>query len=142
MKLATLLLIAATAKASLVFELNSISYYSPDAVVGKVHLDSATIPVTEATPITYLSLSEADVSANSLNSTIAQYLANDDVFSESFLKTLVLGGPGSLSADAMKYLKTIGCGNLLGKTVNGLMSGPYLLHPSGAVSKVYRLYWE
>lgn len=142
MKLVTLVFLTVTAQASRVFELNSTSYYSPDAVVGKVHLDDASNPVTEATPITYLSLSEANISADDLNSTIAKYLANDDVFSEYFLKTLVLGGPGSLSADAMQYLEIIGCGNRLETTVKGLMSGPYLLHPSGAVSKVYRLYWD
>lgn len=65
-----------------------------------------------------------------------------NVYSESFLKTLVLGGFSILSDDAETYLNSLGCHEIYKTLGTDLMSGPYLLHPSGAVIKVYRLYWD
>jgi len=140
MRLTTFFHVVAAAKASTVFQLNSTSYYSPDHVAAKLHLGNES--VTEALPMTYLSLSETTSSVETLKSAISGFLENDDVFSESFLNTLVLGGSGVLSADASQYLESIGCVTILTAAEAGLMSGPYLLHPSGSVTKVYRLYWD
>jgi hypothetical protein len=139
MRFITILCFAATATATSVFQLNSTSYYSPDAVVAKVHVEKESI--TKSVPITYLSLAQA-TSADKLNSTISGYLAQDDVFTKSFLETLVLGGTGVLSVDVKQYLESIGCKIILTAAVPALMPGPYLLHPSGGVTKVYKLYWD
>jgi Asp-tRNA(Asn)/Glu-tRNA(Gln) amidotransferase A subunit family amidase len=139
MRFITILCFAATATATSVFQLNLTSYYSPDAVVAKVHVEKESI--TKSVPITYLSLAQA-TSADKLNSTISGYLAQDDVFTKSFLETLVLGGTGVLSVDVKQYLESIGCMIILTAAVPALMPGPYLLHPSGGVTKVYKLYWD
>lgn len=75
-------------------------------------------------------------------SNLSGYLTEDDVFSEAFLSTLVLGGVKKLSDDTIDYFKSLGCETFLTAAETDLMSGPYLLHPSGAVTKVYRLYWD
>jgi Asp-tRNA(Asn)/Glu-tRNA(Gln) amidotransferase A subunit family amidase len=141
MKISTLLYYAAAAEASSVFQLNSTSYYSPDLVAATLHLVNGSSSIKEATPVTYMSMLDT-TPRNDLKSIISGYLADDDVFSESFLGTLVLGGSGSLSEDAVQYLKSIGCKTILTASDAGIMSGPYLLHPSGAITKVYRLYWD
>jgi Asp-tRNA(Asn)/Glu-tRNA(Gln) amidotransferase A subunit family amidase len=111
-------------------------------VAGTLHIgDAASLP-KEPLPITYISLSEPDISENILKSTISSFLAVDDVFSEQFLTTLVLGGTGTLSAGPIGYLRSIGCTTILMAANADLMSGPYMLHPFGAAMKVYRLYWD
>jgi Asp-tRNA(Asn)/Glu-tRNA(Gln) amidotransferase A subunit family amidase len=142
MKINFLIYLAAIAEASSVFQLNSTSYYSPDLVAATIHINSGTSHLNDALPVTYLSLAEGTTSAEKLILTISGYLANDDVFSESFLTTLVLGGSGNLSENATQYLESTGCKTILTAANSDLMSGPYLLHPSGALTKVYKLYWD
>jgi Asp-tRNA(Asn)/Glu-tRNA(Gln) amidotransferase A subunit family amidase len=142
MRLNPLLCLAIVAQASNVFLLNSTSYYSPDIVARTLHVNNGTFLIKEPLPVTYISLPATTTSAEKLKSTISGYLATDDVFSEYFLKTVVLGGPGHLSDDATQYLKSMGCEMILRAEGSDLFSGPYLLHPSGTVAKVYRLYWD
>jgi Asp-tRNA(Asn)/Glu-tRNA(Gln) amidotransferase A subunit family amidase len=142
MKTISLLCLAAITQASSVFLLNSTSYYSPDLTVATLHIDNESSPTKEPLPVTYMSLPATESSANELKATITGYLASDDVFSEHFLTTVVLGGPGHLSEEATQYLKSMGCESILVAEGPDLMPGPYLLHPSGAVTKVYRLYWD
>ncbi|KAH6507784.1 hypothetical protein HBI56_147440 [Parastagonospora nodorum] len=80
------------------------------------------------------------MSTDALASRLSGYLAQDDVLSEAFLSTLVLGGVKELPNDATGYLKSLGCKTILTASETSLVSGPYLLHSSGAVTKVYRLY--
>jgi Asp-tRNA(Asn)/Glu-tRNA(Gln) amidotransferase A subunit family amidase len=82
------------------------------------------------------------VTAESLKSTIASFFADDDVYSESFLSTLVIGGSSSLTEEAHAYLSSVGCIKVHIAPDAGVKSGPFLLHPSGSVTKVYRLYWD
>jgi hypothetical protein len=105
MRLISLLSFTAISAASTVFQLNSTSYYSPDLVAATLHFNDATGLAKEPLPITYIFFSEPNFSVDALNSTISGFLTDDDVFSERFLTTLVLGG-------------------------------------TGAVTKVYRLYWD
>jgi Asp-tRNA(Asn)/Glu-tRNA(Gln) amidotransferase A subunit family amidase len=142
MKLVSLLQLAAIASATAVFQLNTTSYYSPDLVAATLSFSDESWPITEAIPITYLSSPGATITAEFLAPTVASFLASDDVYSESFLSTLVLGGSGTLSDNAHEYLSSIGCSKVHVASATDLMSGPYLLHPSGAVTKVYRLYWD
>jgi Asp-tRNA(Asn)/Glu-tRNA(Gln) amidotransferase A subunit family amidase len=142
MKLTSLLCLAVTSGASSVFQLNSTSYYSPDLIAGTLHIEDVTGLPKEPLPITYISLSEPNVSANALESIISDFLAADDVFSEQFLTTLVLGDTGALSVEATEYLRSIGCTTILMTAGADLRSGPYVLYPSGVVTNVYRLYWD
>jgi Asp-tRNA(Asn)/Glu-tRNA(Gln) amidotransferase A subunit family amidase len=142
MKLNPSLYLAAVAQASSVFVLNSTSYYSPDLVAATLHINNESFLIKESLPVTYMSLPATTTSADKLKSTISGYLATDDVFSEYFLKTVVVGGPGRLSDDATQYLEAMGCKMILRAEDSTLLPGPYFLHPSGAVTKVYRLYWD
>ena len=142
MKLSSLLHLAAISSASTVFQLNTISYYSPDLVAATLNFSDQSWHITEAIPITFLSSPDATITAEFLESTLTLFLASDDVFSESFLSTLVLGDSSTLSDDAHAYLSSIGCTKVHVTSSLDLMSGPYLLHPSEAVTKVYRLYWD
>ena len=142
MKIFPIFLFAVVAQATTVFQLNTSSYYSPDLVVASLDFTGESWPVTESIPITYLSFSESTISAESLESTIAGFLSTDDVFSESFLTTIVLGDSATLSPEAETFLSSTGCVKIFRTSGTSLMSGPYLLHPSGDIAKVYRMYWD
>lgn len=142
MKLASALLLAAIAQATSVFHLNTTSYYSPDLIAATLDFGNVSSPITEAVPITHLSFPEPTVTAELLQSTISFFLITDDVYSEPFLSTLVLGSVTTLSDDAQEYLSSIGCSKIHTVSNVDLKSGPYLLHPSGVLTKVYRLYWD
>jgi Asp-tRNA(Asn)/Glu-tRNA(Gln) amidotransferase A subunit family amidase len=142
MKLNLLLCLATVTQASSVFQLNSTSYYSPDLVAATIHVNNGSSLIKESIPVTYMSLPATRISVDELKSTISGYLATDDVFSESFLTTVVVGGRGNLSENATHYLESLGCETILMADGPDLMAGPYLLHSSGAVAKVYRLYWD
>jgi hypothetical protein len=76
-------------------------------------------------------VSEGVASADKLNTTITAFLAQDDVFSAPFLKTLVLGGPGVLSEDATQHLESVGCETILTAADAGLMPGhTFYIHPA------------
>jgi hypothetical protein len=55
---------------------------------------------------------------------------------------LVFGGTTTLSDDASVYLSSIGTTKVYVTVNAGLLSGLYLLHPSGAITTVYRLDWD
>lgn len=60
---------------------------------------------------------------------------------EDFLSTVVVGDTNSLSPDSQSYLSSMGCAKVHTTTLP-LMPGSYLLHPSGDITKVCRLYWD
>lgn len=140
MRLFTLVQLVTIAQATSVFQLNGTSYYSPDLVVASFGFAHDSWPGSKSTPFTYLSFLEPTIDANALGTTITAFLSEDDVFSESFLNTIVLDSSTILSADAQSYLSSIGCINIYKTSNTTLMPGPYLLHPSGDINKVYRLY--
>jgi Asp-tRNA(Asn)/Glu-tRNA(Gln) amidotransferase A subunit family amidase len=142
MKIFAVVYLAVVAQAATVFQLNSTSYYSPDLAVASLDFADDSWPVDESTPITYLSFPESTISAESLESVITGFLSTDDVFSESFLSTIVLGGSATLSPEAETFLSSTGCVKVFKTSNTSLMPGPYLLHPSGNIAKVYRLYWD
>lgn len=142
MKLIPALSFAIVVVASSVFELNSTSYYSPDLVAATLSIAHDSWSLDEPRPITYISLPESNITADRLKSTISKFLADDDVLSETFLGTLVLATKESLSRDSEAYLASLGCNEIHLTSDIGLRSGPYLLHPSGAVTKVYRLFLD
>lgn len=143
MRLCSFLYLAALAKASTVFQLNSTSYYAPDHITATINATNGSWDITEPTPFTYLVLPDSNFSVSFLNSTISTFLAEDDVFSESFLTTLVVSGNFSLNDSSTEdFLSSIGCENFYTVPRAELTSGPYLLSPSGDVRKVYRLYWD
>lgn len=107
-----------------------------------LHIKNETSTIKEPLPIAYLSFSEPSTSVDALQLTLSGYLADDNVFSKQFRTTVVLGGTGALSVDAAHYLASVGCETILTTADAVLMSGPYILHSSGAVTKVYRLYWD
>jgi Asp-tRNA(Asn)/Glu-tRNA(Gln) amidotransferase A subunit family amidase len=135
-----LLLAAVVCQASTVFQLNGTSYYSPDLAATTLKFSDA-LPLTKPTPFTYLSFADP-VSSDALQSTVSNFLLNDDVFSESFLDMVIVGNSSFLSPDAENYVSSLGCTQLYKTESTSLMPGPYLLHPSGDVTKVYRLYWD
>jgi len=100
MKIISLLCFTAFAKASNVFQLNSNSYYLPDLVETTLQIRNGSLPFAEPIPITFMSLAVKDMSKDALVSTLSNYVAEDDVFSEAFLSTLVLGGVKELPDDA------------------------------------------
>ncbi|OAL03478.1 amidase signature enzyme [Phaeosphaeriaceae sp. SRC1lsM3a] len=142
MRFNTVLCLAAITEASTVLQINSTSYYSPDLVTATLQFDDEASSIPGPLPATYLSLSETSTTVESLRSTIEDFLSSDDVFSEYFLSTVVLGGSGDISDAAAGYLRNMGCGTILRTESSNLMPGPYMLHASGAVTKVYRLYWD
>lgn len=97
MRLASFLHFATIVEATTVFQLNSTSYYSPDLVAATLAFENER---TEAVPITYLSFAEPTLTAELLESTITSFLSHDDVYTEPFLSTLVLGGSSTLSDGA------------------------------------------
>jgi len=139
MRLASFLHFATIVEATTVFQLNSTSYYSPDLVAATLAFENER---TEAVPITYLSFAEPTLTAELLESTITSFLSHDDVYTEPYLSTLVLGGLGTLSDGAHAYVTSLGCTKIYSVVDVDLSSGPYLLHPSNAVTRVYRLYWD
>jgi Asp-tRNA(Asn)/Glu-tRNA(Gln) amidotransferase A subunit family amidase len=142
MKFFSFLALAVAVEATTVFQSNEISYYSPDLVVTSLEFDQHLSSISAPKPITYLSFPNTTVTANTLNSTISNFLSTDDVFSVSFLETLVFASPTKLSSDAKSYLLELGCVTMYHVPSVPLMPGPYLLHPSRSITKVYRLYWD
>lgn len=142
MRIVSFYCFAAAAQASSVFELNGNSYYSPDLVISSLDFANNPKTISEPTPVTYLSFSKPAVTRDLLETTIANFQAVDDVFSESFLSALVFDDSVSIPEDVKDYLSAIGCDKIYKTSDANLMSGPYLLHPSGVLTKVYRLYWD
>lgn len=133
----------ASGKASFVFQLNGTSYYSPDEAVGNLEPE-LTQSIHQPTPGTFLSLSSNSTSMNTdqLEAIIADFSKTDDVFSSSFLSVVAISDRSSqLLEDAEQYLDAMGAMVLYCSDRNlSNPSGPYLFHPSGKITKVYRLY--
>lgn len=132
-----------SAKASFVFQLNGTSYYSPDEAVGNLAPEWVQA-VHHPTPGTLLSLSSnwTSINADQLEVVIENFAKNDDVFSSFFLSLVAINARyNQLSEDAEQYLHAMGA-VLLSYSVSSPFppSGPYLFHPSGKITKVYRLY--
>lgn len=78
MRLSSLFGLVAAAKATSGFELNATSYYSPDLIDATLDFGNASWAIAEPTPITYLSLPEASITAEVLKSTISKFLSDDE----------------------------------------------------------------
>lgn len=136
-----LLGLISAASASIVLQLNGTSYYSPDTVAATIQSSSPL--VMKATPFAYL----GTVNTTNLSSTIDSFYSKDDVFSKSFLGTVLVNG--NISANQFSDLPIpvttvqvleLGSDDL---SLNGtLLPGPYFLHPDGSVTLVYRLYTD
>ncbi|KAJ4259752.1 hypothetical protein NW762_007683 [Fusarium torreyae] len=125
--------------ASTILQLNGTTYYSPDYPAGSVSIakDSSSAPAG-VLPATYLSKSPASV--QDLKKQFVQLLEGDDVISESFLSTIILSTEAQLSTEVKGYLKSAGVAVFIASSKPKLPSGPYFLHPSGSLTRVYRLY--
>lgn len=132
----------ASASASFVFQLNGTSYYSPDEAVGNL-APEWTQSIHHPTPGTLLSsLNLTSINADQLEAIITDFAESDDVFSSYFLSVVAISGRSKqLSEDAEQYLDAIGAAVLyFSGQSSALASGPYLFHPSGKITRVYRLY--
>lgn len=131
--------VVAVATASSVFDLNGTAYYTPDQAVAALDTNSS---VKSLTPFTYLDFADSTVGGPDISSVIASFISSDDVFSEAFLSTVLLSAEDDatvkLKDDAEAYFDG---SNILSGSLNGtLLSGPYILHPDGSITKAYRLY--
>jgi len=136
------LTIALGASASSVLQLNGTSYYTPDVVFASLPCSTE---VKVPTPFTYLTFSDTTITSSILQAKVSEFLETDDVFSPSFLETVYVTSTISpeveLAQDAKDYLTSVGCKSM--ETIylhSSVASGPYILHPSGSITKVYRLY--
>lgn len=132
-----------SAKASFVFQLSGTSYYSPDEAVGNL-APEWTQSIKHPTPGTLLSLSSnwTSINAAQIEVTLTDFEKKDDVFSSNFLSMVAISdGSDHLSEDAEQYLHAMGADVLYYSGPNSSPpSGPYLFHPSGKITRVYRLY--
>lgn len=131
------------AKASFVFQLNGTPYYSPDEAVGS-SAPEWTRCIRHPTPGTLLSLSSnwSSINADQLKLILKDFENIDDVFSSYFLSMVAItDGSSQLSEDAKQYLDVMGAAVVYYSGPNAsLPSGPYLFHPSGKITRIYRLY--
>ncbi|KAM5342409.1 hypothetical protein ACJ41O_013375 [Fusarium nematophilum] len=124
--------------ASTILQLNGTTYYSPDLLAGSV--STKTAPSRDnVLPAIYLSRLPASVP--DLETQMAELLGGDDVTSPSFLSTIILPANTRLSSEVKHHLKSTGITSFVLNSLPGkLPSGPYFLHPSGDLTRVYRLY--
>lgn len=143
-----LLGLAGLANAANVFVRNEITYYSPDLVETKLSLPSGQHAFYEPIAVTLMTFNESLVSSDMITSTIEDFKDRDDVYSDAFLQGLVITHVESqdieLSSDAEELIASFGCGvkQFTIPDTNGTMPGPYLLHPSGKLTRVYRMHWD
>lgn len=133
-----LLSLISVSSASVVLKLDGISYYSPDAV--EAVLDCSSPPVTKVSPITYLGSTDP----SSISTTIDGF-SKDDVFSTSFLSTVLVDSNVTATdfGNAQSYVKTVKSIASIAAGLNGtLLPGPYFLSPDGSITKAYRLYTD
>ncbi|KAF9876992.1 hypothetical protein CkaCkLH20_05258 [Colletotrichum karsti] len=89
------------------------------------------------------SSNSSSINIDELEATIADFEKRDDVYSSSFLSTIVINNYTRLAESVEEYLHSIAATILYHSgEVTSLPSGPYLFHPSGNITKVYRLYWD
>ncbi|KAH7146110.1 amidase signature domain-containing protein [Dactylonectria macrodidyma] len=122
--------------ASTVLHFNDTTYYSPGTIVGSVNVLKSNF--NNVLPVTYLGDFPSKV--EDLEQQRDNLLNGDDVMSESFLPTLILHAKAKVSTGIKRYLKSTGTNKLILTSIGKLPSGPYFLHPSGDLTRVYRLY--
>ncbi|KAK1622690.1 amidase signature domain-containing protein [Colletotrichum phormii] len=132
-----------------VFQLGNKSYLatsgSPLALV-------AANPKTTTAPATHIVATSPVITGQYLQDTIARYLAEDDVFSEDFLETLILSSNCSSRLDgaAAAFVASVGSQVLMLPASSQLElsmppPGPLLLESNGkevTLFKVFRLYTD
>lgn len=137
------LALLASANASYVFQLNGTSYYSTDEAAGNL-APEWTQSIHQTTPGTLLCLplNWTSINADQLETIIEDFMEKDDVYSSHFLSVVAIDGRSvKLPEDAAQYLDTIGAQVLYYSGEDqSLPSGPYVFHPSGKITRVYRLY--
>lgn len=132
----SILAFAGFAGASTVLQFNDTTYYSPDTIAGSANILKSKF--SNVLPVTYLSDFPSKV--EDLEQQLDNLLNGDDVMSKSFLPTLILHAKAKVSAGIKRYLKSTGTTTLILTSTGKLPSGPYFLHPSGDLTRVYRLY--
>ncbi|RSL44346.1 hypothetical protein CEP51_016236, partial [Fusarium floridanum] len=123
--------------ASTVLQLNGTTYYSPDSPEGSVRIEKSS-RLDNVLPVTYIN--EFPSSVQDLQKKVTELLDGDDVISNYFLSTLILPSNVHVSSEVKQYLKSAGTSTFVSTSAGKLPSGPYFLHPSGQLSRVYRLY--
>ncbi|KAM0429729.1 hypothetical protein ACHAPT_006335 [Fusarium lateritium] len=123
--------------ASTLLQLNGTTYYSPDSPAGSARIEKSS-HLDNVLPVTYIN--EFPSSVKALQNKVAELLDGDDVISNSFLSTLILPANAHVSGDVKQYLKSTNTNTFISTSAGKLPSGPYFLHPSGQLSRVYRLY--
>ncbi|RSM08068.1 hypothetical protein CDV31_008281 [Fusarium ambrosium] len=123
--------------ASTVLRLNCTTYYSPDSPEGSIRIEKSS-RLDNVLPVTYIN--EFPSSVQDLQKKVTELLDGDDVISNSFLSTLILPSNVHVSSEVKQYLKSAGTSTFVSTSAGKLPSGPYFLHPSGQLSRVYRLY--
>lgn len=146
-----------------VYELGNITYFTntkyPKATLLTAHHKDDGLTLT---PITVIVANQSTVSAEYLKTTIAEYLAGDDVFSEDFLASIYLSSTiknTKLDHSALDYIQSLDVDRfyldssvirhekaaimLEGVPENVLPSGPYTFTVQGSslsFFETYRLY--
>ncbi|KAL3473077.1 amidase signature domain-containing protein [Aspergillus californicus] len=146
-----------------VYELGNITYFAntkyPKAMLHAAHSE---IYGPALAPITVIVANQTTISGEYLKTTIADYLAGDDVFSEDFLGSVYLSSTiknTKLDVSALKYIHSLNVDRLYldssairhekdaimlgGVPENALPSGPYTFSVRGEsvrFSETYRLY--
>ncbi|KAJ3549144.1 hypothetical protein NM208_g656 [Fusarium decemcellulare] len=136
MRLQTVLAFTRAVDTSTVLQLNGTTYFSPGLAVSSVDIGGSS--VREVLPATYLN--QAPASVNDLDKQFDQLLDSDDVISASFLSTVIFPEDIQISDEIKDHLKSTGTEIFVLTPGETLPSGPYILQPSGALTKVYRLY--
>ncbi|KAH7310810.1 amidase family protein [Stachybotrys elegans] len=151
---------------AVIYELGEISYLA-NALYPKAVLNGTTIQSSpDFSPIAVIVANETTITGSYLESTIASYLAGDDVFSNDFLASLYLTsavGKATIDRSGVDYLRSLeleslyldssvfGCKQLsntktyavAGVSAENLPAGPYTaVTQDGALSllSTYRLY--
>ncbi|TQV94404.1 hypothetical protein V2A60_002564 [Cordyceps javanica] len=130
---------AAVAFASTVLHVGSTTYYSPDFLVGTVSFERASAP-TVAVPAAYLS--RPPVSYQDFKTQMHELLSSDDVISTIFFSTVILPSGVRLPSEVEQCFESKDISIFNSSLNNTMASGPYFLHPSGRLSRVYRLYTD
>ncbi|KAI3556541.1 hypothetical protein CABS01_03673 [Colletotrichum abscissum] len=132
-----------------VFQLGNKSYLATPA--SSLAFAAANLKATTA-PATHIVANSPVITGRYLQDTIARYLAEDDVFSEDFLETIILSSNCSSRLDdaATAFVVSIGSQVLMLPVSSQFESpmpppGPFFLESDGktvTLSKVFRLYTD
>ncbi|KAL4899038.1 hypothetical protein BDW74DRAFT_171806 [Aspergillus multicolor] len=127
------------ALASSVTTVHDVQYYVPSSVELVHDFDTK-----EPFPVTVITSPSVTLTALWLNSTISDYLTQDDVLTTGFLSAFYFQGPRglTLSTDAKSFLHTFGTTKVLWASSYSnttLADGPYFATSSG-LHRAWRLY--